>query len=101
MTVVPSSRVILFVSPTIVSGEENAVPYVADVLVENGIIKSIGKDLQSSNARRVEAQGYVLSPGFIDMHAHSDLYLLSDPVHEPKISQGCTVSPPTAPRFYE
>ena len=32
----------------------------------------------------------MLAPGFIDMHAHSDLRLLTDPGHFPKISQGVT-----------
>ena len=32
----------------------------------------------------------VLSPGFIDMHAHSDLQLLTHPAHYAKISQGVT-----------
>ncbi|QIS11177.1 N-acyl-D-amino-acid deacylase family protein [Nocardia arthritidis] len=34
--------------------------------------------------------GTVLAPGFIDMHAHSDLHLLTEPGHLPKISQGVT-----------
>jgi N-acyl-D-amino-acid deacylase len=32
----------------------------------------------------------VLAPGFIDMHAHSDLSLVSDPRQEAKLSQGVT-----------
>ena len=32
----------------------------------------------------------MLSPGFIDMHAHSDLQLLTHPAHYAKISQGVT-----------
>ena len=32
----------------------------------------------------------VLSPGFIDMHAHSDLQLLDAPDHYAKLSQGVT-----------
>jgi N-acyl-D-amino-acid deacylase len=34
--------------------------------------------------------GLTLAPGLIDMHAHSDLALLADPVHEAKLSQGVT-----------
>lgn len=37
-----------------------------------------------------EAAGLVLAPGFIDMHAHSDLAVLADPVHLAKIGQGVT-----------
>jgi N-acyl-D-amino-acid deacylase len=32
----------------------------------------------------------VLTPGFIDMHAHSDLQLLAEPGHLAKVSQGIT-----------
>ncbi len=64
---------------------------VADVAVENGLIADIG-DAGTLTARRViEAGGRVLSPGFIDMHAHSDLALLAEPEHLAKISQGVTL----------
>lgn len=38
----------------------------------------------------VDAQGQVLSPGFIDAHTHDDRLLLSDPLMTPKVSQGVT-----------
>jgi N-acyl-D-amino-acid deacylase len=40
--------------------------------------------------RVIDAQNYVVCPGFIDMHSHSDLMLLSDPKHEAKVRQGVT-----------
>ncbi|OZC84545.1 N-acyl-D-amino-acid deacylase [Rhodococcus sp. 06-418-1B] len=63
-----------------------------DVLVDGGIIAAITEPGVTTGADRViEAEaGHVLSPGFIDMHAHSDLRLLTDPGHFPKISQGVT-----------
>jgi N-acyl-D-amino-acid deacylase len=36
------------------------------------------------------ADGPVLAPGFVDMHAHSDLALLTAPDHLAKVSQGVT-----------
>lgn len=85
---------ILFRSPTVITGSESAPPFVADVLVSNGLITRIGEpgSIESGSARCIEAKGFYLSPGFIDMHAHSDLYLLTHPEHEAKITQGCTVS---------
>lgn len=84
---------ILFRNATVVTGDEGVQPFVADVLVRNGLVDSVGEGLTASpGARTIDATGYMLSPGFIDMHAHSDLYLLSHPEHEPKITQGCTVS---------
>ncbi|OZF29533.1 D-aminoacylase [Rhodococcus sp. 14-2483-1-2] len=63
-----------------------------DVLVRDGIIASIAEPGTVLGADRIvdATAGQVLSPGFIDMHAHSDLRLLTDPDHFPKISQGVT-----------
>ncbi|MBI4234081.1 MAG: D-aminoacylase [Chloroflexi bacterium] len=41
-------------------------------------------------ARAIDATGKVVCPGFIDMHAHSGLVILSEPRHEPKVRQGVT-----------
>ena len=41
-------------------------------------------------ARVIDAEDSVVCPGFIDMHSHSDLMLLSDPAHEAKLRQGVT-----------
>lgn len=97
MSLVQSSSDILFISPTVISGEEYVQPFIADVLISGGRIARIAQPGTLSNqfgaeVRKVEATGYVLCPGFIDLHAHSDLYLLTHPDHEAKISQGCTVS---------
>lgn len=43
-----------------------------DVWVDEGKIKSVGKNLKvPSNARAIEAEGYTLLPGLIDAHAHA------------------------------
>ncbi|GAB3903253.1 D-aminoacylase [Kibdelosporangium lantanae] len=38
----------------------------------------------------IDAHGLVLAPGFIDMHAHSDIQILAEPDHTAKVSQGVT-----------
>jgi len=73
---------------TVVDGTETE-RYVADVLVEGSRIAAIGA-LERDADRVIDADGLVLAPGFIDMHAHSDLALLLDPPHLAKLSQGCT-----------
>ena len=40
--------------------------------------------------RKIDARDRIICPGFIDMHSHSDLMLLSDPAHEAKLRQGVT-----------
>ncbi|KAK5991547.1 D-aminoacylase-like protein [Cladobotryum mycophilum] len=86
---------ILFLSATVITGDESAQPFVADVLVSNGLISKIASpgSIANTTARTIDVKGCVLSPGFIDMHAHSDLYLLTHPEHEAKITQGCTLDP--------
>ncbi|HJN87731.1 MAG: D-aminoacylase [Dehalococcoidia bacterium] len=42
------------------------------------------------SARTIDATGKVVSPGFIDFHAHSALMPLWEPRHEPKVRQGIT-----------
>jgi len=76
----------------VVDGTESA-RYTADVLVAGGRIASIAPALRPRDAeadRVIDADGLVLSPGFIDMHAHSDLALVLDPEHLAKLSQGVT-----------
>ena len=66
--------------------------YTADVGLAAGRIAEIrtaGRRL--GGARVLDAGGLVLAPGFIDMHAHSDLALLTDPAHEAKAAQGVTL----------
>jgi N-acyl-D-amino-acid deacylase len=38
----------------------------------------------------IDATGKVVAPGFIDLHSHSGLMLLVDPLHEAKVRQGVT-----------
>ncbi len=41
-------------------------------------------------ARTIDASGKVVAPGFIDLHSHSGLVILAEPLHEPKVRQGVT-----------
>ncbi len=78
----------------------------ADVGISGGRIVAVG-DLGGREAREViDAEGLVVSPGFIDMHSHDDLVFFNDRANAPKVLQGittvvignCGISPaPTSP----
>jgi len=55
-----------------------------DRIVETGHLE----ELESKEV--IDAQDYIVSPGFIDIHSHSDTYLLINPKAESKIRQGVT-----------
>lgn len=62
----------------------------ADIGIKNGKIMEIG-DLSSEDANRIiDVKGFVVCPGFIDMHSHSEYALLANPKAESKIRQGVT-----------
>src|SRR5258707_13594774 len=64
----------------------------AGVAVSGGRIPAVGDAVRDADAdRTVDASGLVLTPGFIDMHSHSDLALLTDGRHEAKTAQGVTL----------
>ncbi|MEU5875025.1 D-aminoacylase [Glycomyces sp. NPDC047369] len=63
--------------------------YRADVAVRGGRIAGIGERLDGAEV--IDAGGLVLAPGFIDMHAHSELAVLADPDHLAKLGQGVTL----------
>jgi N-acyl-D-amino-acid deacylase len=49
-----------------------------------------GMDVEGEVARRIDARGKIVAPGFIDIHSHSGLWILAEPRHEPKVRQGVT-----------
>lgn len=49
---------------------ENKFDEVADLLIEDGKIKAIGKNLAAADAAVVDVSGKIVAPGLIDMHVH-------------------------------
>src|SRR5262249_26114265 len=64
--------------------------YRADVGVAGKRIVALGDLSSAVVGTRLEASGRVVCPGFIDMHAHSDLPLLVNPTGDSKLQQGIT-----------
>jgi N-acyl-D-amino-acid deacylase len=64
--------------------------YYADLLIRNKMIEEIGEDLSAENCKVVDASNKVVAPGFIDMHNHADLTILSVNTAEAYLMQGVT-----------
>ena len=66
-------------------------PFDADVGVADGRIDAVGRLPPLEGADTIDASGLTVSPGFIDIHSHSDFTLLVDPRAVSAISQGVTL----------
>lgn len=64
--------------------------YAADIGIRNGRIAAIGRLSGQLAMQRIDAQGKVVAPGFIDMLGQSDLTILVNPHLPSKIFQGIT-----------
>lgn len=74
----------------IIDGTGN-VGFYGAVGVEGETVRILRGDVSDLEAvRAIDAAGSVVSPGFIDVHAHSGLVILAEPRHEPKVRQGIT-----------
>ncbi|MCC6729128.1 MAG: D-aminoacylase [Chthonomonadales bacterium] len=63
----------------------------ADVAVRDGRIAAVERLPATAGASdTVDAVGMVVAPGFIDIHTHADIALLTHPEHLPKVMQGVT-----------
>src|SRR4030042_5975076 len=51
-------------------------PVVKDIGVKGDKIVAVGKNLSGSAGRVIQARGLIVTPGFIDVHNHTDLGML-------------------------
>jgi N-acyl-D-aspartate/D-glutamate deacylase len=61
----------------------------ADVAVRDGIVTAVGR-LNEPARRTIDADGALLTPGFIDVHTHYDGQFLWDDLLDPSFSNGVT-----------
>ena len=66
-------------------------PKVADIAVKDGLITEIGPDLGAAK-RTIDADGLVVTPGFVDVHTHLDAQVAWDPDLTPISWHGVTTA---------
>ncbi len=66
----PEQLEVLFKNVTIWTGEEDGILEQTDLLIANGKIKKIGKNISSNHAKTIDATGLHLTAGIIDEHSH-------------------------------
>ncbi|GAA3940748.1 D-aminoacylase [Actinomadura viridis] len=80
---------LLITGGTVADGT-GAAPRRADVAVADGRVEAVGDLAGRPAARTLDAAGHVVTPGFVDVHTHSDLTLLSEPRAHSAVRQGVT-----------
>ena len=68
------------------SGKER---YLADVALRGGRIVAVG-DLNERAKQKIDAEGHVVSPGFVDGHTHMDAQVFWDPIGSSSCYHGVT-----------
>jgi N-acyl-D-amino-acid deacylase len=62
-----------------------------DVAIQGDRVRIPADNTSTDQAARIiEAAGWIVAPGIIDSHTHSDLMALAEPRNEPKVMQGVT-----------
>lgn len=80
---------ILIKNGEIIDGSGKA-SYCAQIGIKDGYIREISANIVCGAREIIDAKGYIVSPGFIDIDSHSDFSLYANPKAESKIRQGIT-----------
>ncbi|HYE85680.1 MAG TPA: D-aminoacylase [Vicinamibacterales bacterium] len=79
---------ILIANAQIVDGTGGA-PVAGSIAIKDGKIAGVGT-ISGAATRTIDAKGRAVAPGFIDLHSHSDMPLITDGNAQSKIRQGVT-----------
>jgi len=80
---------LLFKNAAVIDGSGEKA-FNADVAVAGDSIEAVGDLGAAPAAKEIDAGGLVLCPGFVDIHGHSDYFILILPSADGKIKQGIT-----------
>jgi len=73
---------------TLVDGT-GAAPRNGDLAIEGGRIAAVGDDV-GQGTREIDAEGHLVTPGWVDIHAHYDAQATWDPMLSPSSEHGVT-----------
>ncbi len=65
-------------------------PYFGKIAVQGEYITAVGEFQSPEGVRKLDGQGLVLTPGFIDIHTHTEDYLFKGGSMAPFLAQGVT-----------
>jgi len=82
---------VLIRNGTIMDGSGNPW-FKGDVAISQGKIVQVGREISAQAHRVIEAQGLVVSPGWIDVHSHSDWSVMAYPHADSFLVQGATLT---------
>ena len=74
----------------IIDGSGSPGFYAAVLVTGDSITIHRGDVSQLEAGRVIDGTGYVVCPGFVDVHSHAGLTILGEPHHDPKVRQGVT-----------
>jgi len=80
---------IVLAGGTVVDGTRSA-PRQEDVVIDGGLIVDRGEGLARDTDDVYDCSGLIVSPGFIDIHTHSDLTRIAYPDADTRVFQGVT-----------
>jgi len=66
----PKQETVLLKNATIWTNEKEGILQNSDILLENGKIRAVGKNLSAAGARVIDATGKHITPGIVDEHSH-------------------------------
>ena len=74
---------------TIVDGT-GAAQHVGDIAITDGVLVQVGGTVRGDAREVIDAEGLVITPGFVDVHTHFDGQATFDEVLDPSASHGVT-----------
>ncbi len=70
-----TKKTTLITNANVFDGVNEKLQMGVDVLIEDNLIKKIGKNIKAGNAEVIDAKGRVMTPGFIGVHEHMMLQM--------------------------